>query len=97
MFLEDILVYVVFNYCLYGFRDFLIDYFVRLFWIEIDKFLNGKCINNRFVYNVFFNYLLSFFWSYKNWFNFVFLFYVLILYDDVNMIGYVDEDLMIFL
>lgn len=95
-FLEDLLGIVVFNYCLNGFWDFFIDYYGRLFWMEVDKFLRVYCVNSWVFYNVFFEYLLSFFCRYRDWLRFVFVLYCEIFYDDINMIGYVDDDLKIF-
>ena len=97
MFSEDVPEYAAFNYRLHGFRDPPTDHFSRPFWIETDKLLNGKCINNRPAHNVSLNYLLSFFRSYKNRRNFAFSSHASISHDDVNTIGYADEDLTTFL
>ena len=97
MFSEDVPGLAAFNYRLHGFRDPPTDHFSRPFWIETDKLLNGKCINNRPAHNVSLNYLLSFFRSYKNQPNFAFLSHAALSHDDVNMIGYMDDDLTTFL
>ena len=97
MFSEDVPGLAAFNYRLHGFRDPPTDHFSRPFWIETDKLLNEKCINNRPAHNVSLNYLLSFFRSYKNRPNFAFSSHASISHDDVNTIGYVDEDLTTFL
>lgn len=97
MFSEDIPGLAAFNYRLHGFKDPPTDHFSRPFWIETDKILRGKCINNRPAHNVSLNYLLSFFRSYKDRPNFSFLSHAALSHDNVNMIGYIDEDLTHFL
>lgn len=42
---------------------------------------------------MFFDYLVDFFCVYKQKFKFFFMVNVIMFYDDVNRIGYVDDDL----
>lgn len=97
MFFEDLLWYVVFNYCLKGFCDFFIDYYFWLFWIVVEDFWYNYCINSWVFYNVFFEYILRYFCEYKLILKFMFVLYDEILYDDFNIIVYVDDDFKNFL
>ena len=97
MFSEDAPNFATFNYRLRGFYDPPTDHFARPFWIETDKVIKGKCINNRPSHNVSLNYMLSFFRRYKHRPKFAFSLFSGISHDDINTIGYAEEDLKIFL
>ena len=98
MYSEDSTIYATFNYRLHGFKDPPTDHFARPFWIETDKVLVGKkCINNRPSHNVSLNYMLSFFRRYKHRPKFAFSLISELTHNDINPIGYADEDLKIFL
>ena len=86
-----------FNYRLNGFRDPPTDHYGRPFWMEADKLLRAHCVNSRASHNVSFEYLLSFFRRYRDRPRFAFASHCAISHDDIDTIGYVDDDLKTFL
>ena len=97
MFSEDTPQYASFNYRLHGFQDPPTDHYARPFWMEADKLLTELCINNRPSHGISLKYLLSFFRRYKDKPKFGFSSHAAISHDDMNAIGYADEDLKAFL
>ena len=97
MFSEDQPAYAAFNYRLHGFQDPPTDHYSRPFWLETEKVIKGLCINNRPSHNVSLNYMLSFFRRYKDRPRFAFSSHAEISHNYINTIGYVEEDLKIFL
>ena len=97
MFSEDTPQYASFNYRLHGFQDPPTDHYARPFWMEADKILTGFCINNRPSHSMSLKYLLSFFRRYKHKPKFGFSSHAAISHDDMNAIGYADDDLKAFL
>ena len=97
MFSEDSPYFASFNYRLQGFQDPPTDHYARPFWMEADKILRGLCINNRPSHDMSLKYLLSFFRRYKDRPKFGFSSHAAISHNDVNKIGYADDDLKAFL
>ena len=97
MFSEDTPQYASFNYRLHGFQDPPTDHYARPFWMEAEKFLRGFCINNRPSHDISLKYLLSFFRRYKDIAKFAFSSHAAISHDDMNAIGYADDNLKAFL
>ena len=97
MFSEDSPHFASFNYRLHGFQDPPTDHYARPFWIETDKIMKGHCINSRPSHVVSLEYLLSFFRRYKDRPKFAFSSHATISHNDVNTIGYVDDNLKAFL
>ena len=97
MFSEDQPAYAAFNYRLHGFQDSPTDHYARPFWLETEKVIKGLCINNRPSHNVSLNYMLSFFRRYKDRPRFAFSSHAEISHNYINTIGYVEEDMKIFL
>ena len=93
MFSEDSPGYAAFNYRLHGFYDPPTDHYARPFWLEAEKFVRGHCVNSRASHVVSLEYLLSFFRRYKDRPKFAFSSHAVISHNDVNTIGYVDDDL----
>ena len=97
MFSEDSPQFASFNYRLHGFQDPPTDHYARPFWMEADKIMRGFCINNRVSHDASLKYLLSFFRRYKDRPKFAFSSHAAISHNDVNTIGYADDDLKAFL
>ena len=93
LFSEDSPRFASFNYRLHGFRDPPTDHFARPFWLEAEKILDNYCIGGRAAHNVSLEYLLSFYRAYKDKPKFSLITHADISHDDLNTIGYVDDDL----
>ncbi|XP_078368741.1 uncharacterized protein LOC144652563 [Oculina patagonica] len=93
LFSEDSPHYASFNYRLYGFRDPPTDHYARPFWLEAEKFIDGYCIGSRASHNISLEYLLSFYRAYKDKPKFSLITHAVISHQDLNPIGYVDDDL----
>lgn len=97
MFSEDSPHLASFNLRLKGFRDPPTDHYARPFWLEASKLMRSRrlCLNSRPAHNESFNYLLSFFRRYQNTPKFAFSSLADISHNDVNTIGFADEDLKV--
>ena len=97
LFSEDSPHYASFNYRLHGFRDPPTDHFARPFWLEAENIISGYCIGSRASHNISLEYLSSFFRAYKDKPKFSLITHAVISHQDLNPIGYVDDDLESFL
>lgn len=95
LFSEDSTVYASFNYRLHGFKDPPTDHFARPLWMEADNITQRlvHCIGGRAFHNMSLDYLVDFFRAYKQKPKFSFMLHAVISHDDLNKIGYVDDDL----
>ena len=93
MFSEDSPHLATFNYRLNGFRNPPTDHYARPFWLEAHKMTRRFCINSRPAHDVSLKYLLSFFRRYKDTPKFAFSSHSDISHNDVNTVGFVDDDL----
>ncbi|XP_022792463.1 uncharacterized protein LOC111331586 [Stylophora pistillata] len=95
LFSEDSTVYAAFNYRLHGFKDPPTDHFARPLWMEADNITQRlvHCIGGRAFHNMSLDYLVDFFRAYKQKPKFSFMLHAVISHDDLNKIGYVDDDL----
>ena len=93
LFSEDSPHFASFNYRLHGFRDPPTDHFARPFWLEAENIIQKYCIGGRAAHNVSLEYLLSFLRAYKDKPKFSFISHGVISHQDLNPIGYVDDDL----
>ena len=93
LFSEDSPHFASFNYRLHGFRDPPTDHFARPFWLEAENIIQKYCIGGRAAHNVALEYLLSFLRAYKDKPKFSFISHGVISHQDLNPIGYVDDDL----
>ncbi|XP_020613792.1 uncharacterized protein LOC110052015 [Orbicella faveolata] len=93
LFSEDSPLYASFNYRLHGFRDPPTDHFARPFWLEAENIIQKYCIGGRAAHNISLEYLLSFFRAYKDKPKFSLITHAVISHQDLNPIGYVDDDL----
>lgn len=46
LFLEDDVKFGLFFYCLYGFKELFLDYYSRLFWLEVLKIKDDYCLGS---------------------------------------------------
>ena len=93
LFSEDSPHFASFNYRLHGFRDPPTDHFARPFWLEAENIIQKYCIGGRAAHNVSLEYLLSFLRAYKDKPKFSLITHAVISHQDLNPIGYVDDDL----
>ena len=93
LFSEDSPHFASFNYRLHGFRDPPTDHFARPFWLEAENIIQKYCIGGRAAHNVALEYLLSFLRAYKDKPKFSLITHAVISHQDLNPIGYVDDDL----
>ena len=93
LFSEDSPLYASFNYRLHGFRDPPTDHYARPFWLEAENIIRTHCIGGRAAHNISLEYLLSFLRAYKNKPKFSLITHAVISHQDLNPIGYVDDDL----
>ncbi|KAJ7357528.1 hypothetical protein OS493_024333 [Desmophyllum pertusum] len=92
LFSEDSTTYATFNYRLHGFKEPPTDHYARPFWLEAEEIINRYCIGGRASHNVSLEYLLSFFRAYKDKPKFSLITHD-IPHNNLNTIGYVDDDL----
>ncbi|KAL9978381.1 hypothetical protein ACROYT_G015887 [Oculina patagonica] len=97
LFSEDSPKFASFNYRLHGFKDPPTDHYARPFWLEAEKDLDNYCIGGRAAHNVSLEYLLSFYRAYKDKPKFSLTTHADISHDNINTIGYIDDDLKTFL
>ncbi|KAJ7357526.1 hypothetical protein OS493_024331 [Desmophyllum pertusum] len=93
LFSEDSPVYATFNYRLHGFKEPPTDHYARPFWLEAEKIINGYCIGGRAGHNISLEYLLSFLRAYKDKPKFSLITHSVVSHENLNTIGYVDDDL----
>ena len=93
MFSEDSPRFGSFNYRLKGFKDPPTDHFARPFWIAAaDLGWEHFCINGRALHKVAFEYMLSYFRAYGNTPKFSFVSFAPLTHENVNSLGYADDD-----
>jgi len=93
LFSEDSPGYASFNFRLHGFRDPPTDHYARPFWLEAENIIRSYCIGGRAAHNISLEYLLSFLRAYKDKPKFSLITHAVISHQDLNPIGYVDDDL----
>ena len=98
MFSEDSPRFGSFNYRLKGFKDPPTDHFARPFWMAAaDLGWEHFCINGRALHKVAFEYMLSYFRAYRNTPKFSFVSLAPLTHENINSLGYADDDFKILL
>ncbi|XP_073234705.1 uncharacterized protein [Porites lutea] len=98
MFSEDSPRFGSFNYRLKGFKDPPTDHFARPFWMAAaDLGWEQFCINGRASHKVAFEYMLSYFRAYRNTPKFSFVSLAPLTHENINSLGYADDDFKILL
>ena len=98
MFSEDSPHFASFNYRLKGFKDPPTDQFARPFWMAAaDLGWEHFCINGRALHKVAFEYMLGYFRAYRNTPKFSFVSLAPLTHENINSLGYADDDFKILL
>ncbi|EDO44909.1 predicted protein, partial [Nematostella vectensis] len=93
MFSEDSPGLGTFNYRLKGFRHPPTDHYGRYFWLEANKYdKNDYCTGNKATHKLTMDYLYSLFNAYPKNPKFAFLLFSALVHDNLNTLGYGDED-----